>query len=150
VSDIEQGIREFKALVANFESRNDLEALNAIVELSPDLASMFEHADDLDDPRRIRKNIAFFKRTNPGYVPIYKAKMVAIGGIVLGPEDATKYKIRMAAKIDLIPIAEKLRSFSTRQDLKAEYLRLSRAVGIISNKRVDHDRGPSFNAIISS
>lgn len=68
--------------------------------------------------------------------------------IDLAPEDAPKYPLRESAKAALIPIVEKLNMLKKEtniapekhEELKAKYTRLSRAVGIINNNKVDHSR----------
>ena len=68
--------------------------------------------------------------------------------IDLKPEDAPKYPLRESAKTALIPIIAKLNILKKEtniapekhEELKAKYIRLSRAVGIINNNKVDHNR----------
>lgn len=68
--------------------------------------------------------------------------------IDLTPEEALKHPIREPAKKDLAPIVAKLNMLKEETDisperhkeLKEEYMRLSRAVGIINNNKVDHNR----------
>lgn len=68
--------------------------------------------------------------------------------IDLEPEDAPKYPLRESAKTALIPIVAKLNILKKEtniapekhEELKAKYMRLSRAVGIIKNNKVDHNR----------
>src|SRR3989338_1796076 len=68
--------------------------------------------------------------------------------IDLKPEDASKYPLRESAKAALIPIVAKLNILKKEtnispekyEELKAKYIRLSRAVGIINNNTVDHTR----------
>jgi hypothetical protein len=68
--------------------------------------------------------------------------------INLTPQEAPFNVARERAKAALGPIVEKLNSIkretdiskSRHDELKAEYMRLSRAVGIINNNRVDHNR----------
>lgn len=67
--------------------------------------------------------------------------------IDLKPEDAPKYPLRESAKTALIPIVEKLNILKKEtnitpekhEELKAKYMKLSRAVGIINNNKVDHN-----------
>ncbi len=54
---------------------------------------------------------------------------------VLTAEDARKFEIRTSAKKDLIPI------WKLDGGKGKDYLRLSRAVGIINNGKIYHDRG---------
>ena len=68
--------------------------------------------------------------------------------IDLKPEDAPKYPLRESAKTALIPIVEKLNILKKEtnitpekhKELKAKYIQLSRAVGMINNNKVDHNR----------
>lgn len=68
--------------------------------------------------------------------------------INLKPEDAIKYPLRKSAKTALIPIVEKLNILKEEtniahgkyEELKAKYMNLSRAVGVIHNNKVDHNR----------
>ncbi len=66
----------------------------------------------------------------------------------LTPEDAPKYPLRESAKAALTPIVAKLNILKNETNikpeqyeaLKAKYTRLSRAVGMIHNNKVDHNR----------
>lgn len=68
--------------------------------------------------------------------------------IDLAPEEAPKHPIREPAKNALIPIVAKMNileketniSSEEYAELKERYKRLSRAVGMINNNRVDHNR----------
>ncbi len=68
--------------------------------------------------------------------------------IVLTPEEASRHPIREPARKALIPIVAKLNILKREtnimpekhEELKAKYMHLSRAVGIISNNKVDHNR----------
>jgi len=68
--------------------------------------------------------------------------------IDLKPEDASKYPLRESAKAALIPIVAKLNilkketniASEKHEELKAKYMHLSRAVGMINNNKVDHNR----------
>lgn len=68
--------------------------------------------------------------------------------IDLKPEDAAKYPLRESAKAALIPIVAKLNRLKKEtniapekyEELRIKYMRLSRAVGIINNNKVDHNR----------
>ncbi|MDO8585335.1 MAG: hypothetical protein Q7R85_04455 [bacterium] len=68
--------------------------------------------------------------------------------IDLKPEDAANYPLRESAKAALVPIVEKMNILKKetniapekREELKARYERLSKAVGIINNNKVDHTR----------
>lgn len=134
----EPKIAELEAMIASFEATHSLAELHAIVDLSPDLATLFKHADDLADPQRIENDIEAYKKHNPGYVEIYKAKIAAARAIVLAPEDARRFEIRMAAKKDLVPIIAKLSTIRNKE-LEAKCKRLQRAVGSINNGKVNHE-----------
>ena len=68
--------------------------------------------------------------------------------IDLKPEDTPKHPLRESAKTALIPIVAKLNILKKEtnimpekhEELKAKYMRLSRAVGMINNNKVDHNR----------
>ena len=68
--------------------------------------------------------------------------------IDLKPEDAAKYPLRESAKAALIPIVAKLNILKKEtnivpekhEELRAKYMHLSRAVGMINNNKVDHNR----------
>ena len=65
--------------------------------------------------------------------------------IDLRPEDVSQYPLREAAKAALIPIVKQLNSLigmrpGECEKLKEKYMKLSRAVGIINNNKVDHNR----------
>ena len=68
--------------------------------------------------------------------------------IDLTPKEAPRHPIREPARIALVPIIKKLNMLKKKtniiperhEELKAKYMRLSRAVGIINNNKVDHNR----------
>jgi hypothetical protein len=68
--------------------------------------------------------------------------------IDLTPQEAPKHAIREPARVALIPIVtllnilKKETNISTQkyEELKAKYRRLSQAVGMINNNKVDHNR----------
>ena len=68
--------------------------------------------------------------------------------IDLKPEDVSKYPLRESAKAALIPIVAKLNvlkketniASEKHEELKVKYMHLSRAVGMINNNKVDHNR----------
>jgi hypothetical protein len=68
--------------------------------------------------------------------------------INLTPVEAPKHPTREPARVALIPIVAKLNALKKETDiptekhdeLKARYMRLSRAVGMINNNKVDHNR----------
>ena len=68
--------------------------------------------------------------------------------IDLTPIEASKHAIREPARVALIPIVAKLNtlkketniSTEKHEELKAKYRRLSRAVGMINNNKIDHNR----------
>ena len=137
-------IAEFKAMIASFESTHSLDELHSIIEISPELAVLFKYADDLASPQRIEEAIACYKENNPAYVEVYKKKIAEARAITLTPEENRKFKIRMEAKKDIIPIVTKLSTFKGNEayeELKAEYTRLARAIGVIGrDNKIDHNR----------
>jgi len=68
--------------------------------------------------------------------------------IDLTPADAPNHPVREPAKVALIPIVTKMNilkketniSPKKQEELKAKYMKLSRAVGMINNNKVDHNR----------
>jgi hypothetical protein len=68
--------------------------------------------------------------------------------IDLTPVEAQKHPTREPARVALVPIVAKLNTLKNETDitsekyeeLKAKYKRLSRAVGMINNNKVDHNR----------
>ena len=66
----------------------------------------------------------------------------------LTPEEAPNNSIRESARKDMVPIVSKLNKLKNEtnivpekyEELRAKYMRLSRAVGIINNNKVDHNR----------
>ncbi|MFA6385964.1 MAG: hypothetical protein WCW29_04440 [Candidatus Paceibacterota bacterium] len=68
--------------------------------------------------------------------------------IDLTPTEAPKHPTREPARVALIPIVAKLNALKKEtnittekhDELKAKYMRLSRAVGMINNNKVDHNR----------
>jgi len=68
--------------------------------------------------------------------------------IDLAQVEAPKHPIREPARVALIPIVALLNtlkketdiSLEKHEELKAKYMRLSRAVGMINKNKVDHDR----------
>ncbi len=68
--------------------------------------------------------------------------------IDLTPKEAPNHPVREPARAALIPIVEKLNAIEKERnitpkelkELKEEYKRLSRAVGMINSNKVDHDR----------
>ena len=131
-------VAQLEEMIASFESVHPLAELHAIVDLSPDLATLFRYADDLASPERIANAIATYKKHNPGYVEVYKKKIAGVQAIVLTPEDARKFNIRMAAKKDLVPI---IAAFNTlkNEELKVKCKRLMKAVGSMVNNKVNHE-----------
>ncbi|MFA5936573.1 MAG: hypothetical protein WC822_01705 [Candidatus Paceibacterota bacterium] len=68
--------------------------------------------------------------------------------IDLTPTEAPKHPTREPARVALIPIVAKLNALKKEtnittekhDELKARYMHLSRAVGMINNNKVDHNR----------
>lgn len=136
-------IKKLDVLIDVFESTHSIEELKAIVEISPDLALVFEYADDLATPERIEAAVKLYEKHNPMYAAFYKAKMAMVKAIVLSPEEARKLEIRIAAKKDLIPIVEILRDLSeSNKDYKRLKTRCSilmKAVGSLNKNKINHD-----------
>lgn len=103
----------FESLVADFEAKHSLEELLEIRTLSPELLGMF--LKDRDNTEEVIEWLAS----------------------ALSPEDARRYQARSSAKIDLEPIVEALKTYSSRREA---YMKLSRAVGMISGNEIDHER----------
>ncbi|MDO8521294.1 MAG: hypothetical protein Q7S52_04215 [bacterium] len=117
-------IAQFEKLIASFEATYSLAELHTIVDLTPELFALFWGDRDMS--------------------PEQKASEIN----KLAPQDAEKYKTRTEAKEALIPIVELRNLFrddpsvSSEQfaELEEKYMRLSRAIGVISNNKVDHQR----------
>lgn len=58
----------------------------------------------------------------------------------LNPTEAPHHPLREPARLALAPIVAILNKLPPNKELKEQYMRLSRAVGIISGGKVDHDR----------
>jgi hypothetical protein len=67
----------------------------------------------------------------------------------LTPEEARMHPVREPARLDLIPIVALLNTLQNETNISpeqfdelkfGEYMTLSRAVGMINNNKVDHDR----------
>ncbi|OGY91841.1 MAG: hypothetical protein A3B31_00980 [Candidatus Komeilibacteria bacterium RIFCSPLOWO2_01_FULL_53_11] len=100
-----------------------------------------------EDLRECGPEIAEFEEMLLSFESAYSlAELLLI--IDLTPEEAPKHPIREPAKNALIPIIAKLNILKKEtnilleehEGLKAKYIRLSRAVGIINNNKVDHTR----------
>lgn len=117
-------IAELEEMLRLFESAHPLAELLLIIDLTLELEVLFENDRDMS-AEEIES---------------------AIKG--LSPEDARAYEVRTNAKKDLIPIVAKMNvlkketniSLEEYEGLKAKYMHLSRAVGIINNNKVDHTR----------
>ncbi len=104
---------DFESLVADFEKKHSLDELLEIGQLSAGLFGMF--SKDRDVPEETIEWLVS----------------------ALSPEDAQRYRARTSAKQDLKPIVEALKSHSSGREA---YMKLSRAVGMISGNEVVHDR----------
>lgn len=68
--------------------------------------------------------------------------------INLTPQEAPNHPVREPARVALGPIVSRFNklkketdiSLEKHEELREKYMRLSRAVGIINNNKVDHDR----------
>lgn len=78
-----------------------------------------------------------------------KYSLVELNSIIdLTPQEATNHPLREPARVALIEIVKILNRLKVTygetsleyQSIKANYMRLSRAVGIINKNKVDHDR----------
>ncbi|MDO8659858.1 MAG: hypothetical protein Q7K54_04655 [Candidatus Parcubacteria bacterium] len=145
--DIGPEIVKLEELVALFEANHSLVELNAIIDLSPDLATLLEHADDLESEKQMANTIARYKKDGPEYEEKYKKKIEGIRAIVLTPEDAIRFKIKRVAKKDLIPITEILRvlkseiNFSSEKynELKIRCSKIVKAIGRLVDGKISHD-----------
>jgi hypothetical protein len=136
-------ITEFEAMLALFESTHSLVELNSIVELSPDIATVFEFEKEMSyTAEQLDDSLRDITLVEPAYAKRQRERIAAAKTIVLSPEDAKKYEIRIAAKKDIFPMAEKLgklKGNARYEDLKLEYLRLARAVGMKHKYKINHD-----------
>jgi hypothetical protein len=146
--DCELEVEKVEGLMEEFEAKHSLAELNAITELTPDLALLFEKARELEEPGRVEAAIKLYESQNPAYVEIYKAKIAKLRAIILSPEDTRKFEIRMAAKKDeagIVDLVEKIRKETniSKERLDALQVRrkaISNAVGFINNNVVCHNR----------
>ncbi len=111
---------------------------------------MKDHPETVTTPEKLREcapEITAFEEMIASFEATYSlAELHAI--IDLKPEDVVKYPVRESAKAALFPIVEQLNTLKEEtnistekyQELKAKYKNLSRAVGMINNNKVDHDR----------
>ena len=111
---------------------------------------MKDHPETVIAPENLREcgpEIAEFEEMLVSFELIHSlAELHLI--IDLKPEDAPKYPLRESAKAALIPIVAKLNilkketniASEKHEELKAKYKHLSRAVGMINNNKVDHNR----------
>lgn len=111
---------------------------------------MKDHPETVITPENLREcgpEIAEFEEMLASFELIHSlAELHLI--IDLKPEDAPKYPLRESAKAALIPIVAKLNMLKKEtniapekhDELKAKYMHLSRAVGMINNSKVDHNR----------
>ncbi len=115
---------QFLRMVDEFMHNNSLERLNAVLDVSPALYDLLVHYKG------------------------WTAEKIETALTNLTPEDATKYKDRLTANNDLIPIVALMNKIEKETDitqaefakLEDAYKKLSRAVGIINNNKVDHTR----------
>lgn len=121
-------ITDLETLIEQFEASHSLAELNEIVNLSPELSSLFKHSYDLSKEKHFKEIETVLSQ--------------------LSVKEAENYKKRLAAKEDLIPIhkvfneIERETNISPEKydELKAKYMMLSNAVGIINNNKVEHNR----------
>jgi len=120
--DCEPEIAEFEAMLESFESAYSLEELLLVTDLTLELFTLLWNDRDMS-----AEEIKFAIKN-------------------LKPEDVRTYEIRTKAKKNLIPIVSKMNAMKAEtnisperhDELKAKYRRLSRAVGMINNKKVCH------------
>ena len=137
--EAELKITALETMITAFEATHSLKELHEITDLSPDLAMLFKYADDLASSQRIEDAIKTYEKYNPQYVEVYKKKIACLKDLVLTPEDARKFKIRIAAKKDLIPIIAALNTLGNNHPLKEKCSKLMKAVGGIQGEKVNHE-----------
>jgi len=121
-------VATLESLIGQFEANHSLAELNEIVDLSPELSSLFKHSYDL----------------------IKEGCLEEIETILsqLSPKEAENYKKRLTAKEALIPVRsafdkigrETNISADEYQELKQKMDVLEHAIGMITGNRVEHDR----------
>jgi len=137
-------ITKFEAMVAAFETAHPLAELEAIVNLSPELVTVFKYANDIASDEQVAKTIAEYEKYNPPYVDTYKEIVAKARAIVLTPEERRSFEIRKAAQADMIPIValfntlkrETNISTERHEELGRKLTQLTRAIGSI-NKLID-------------
>ncbi len=133
---------EVEILCAKFEARHSLDALQAIDQVSPVLEKIFANAADIEDQNRIKANVAMLSRHGkPGAVKKYIDELAGLKASILAlpEEEKNILKIRREAQRDLVAFTKLIPTMS--RDAKDRYLVISRAVGVLSNGRIDHERG---------
>jgi hypothetical protein len=140
-AESEPGIRKFQALMDAAEDEFPLGKLEAIVELSPDLAMLFKYANELSD-NKILSNIKVYEAHNPSYVRVYREKMAHVKSIILSRDDNDKYIFRTGAIKARARILEALNAIPKTakeyEELKKRYLRFGRAIGGLNGTRINH------------
>ena len=134
-------IAELENMIVLFETTYSLEKLNAIVELSPELATLILYADDMSE-EQIAKTV---KHYTPEKAEEYRIKIVNIDAAVLKLEDREKFKMRRAAQKDIAPIIAKLNTLKKETNISPEKYeeinkkceRLMRALGSVQKNKVD-------------
>jgi len=121
--ECEPEIAEFEKMLESFETEHSLAKLHSIVDLT--LGELLCYAREVKNSPEKQ-------------------------GLLIEPtsEDISRYFMRKVAREALKPIVAKMNilkeetniSRERHDELKARYKRLSRAVGIINNSKIDHER----------
>ena len=129
---------ELKQLEKAKQDREDAEQLAAHFAIHPEqLVPKKTLSESEADPKiaEFKAMIASFESAHP---------LAELNSIIdLTPAEAPKHPVREPARIALIPITAIFNTLGGNKDfenLKAQYKRLSRAVGMINNNKVDHTR----------
>lgn len=134
----EKKVFELRRLIADFEAKYLLKDLRAIEKISPDLELRFQYADDLEDPRRILKDLETYRKQGKGYELLHIKNIAKVRAIVLNPEDRERFIIRRGAKKALALIMKLLKEVGDGE-LKEKCSLLQKALGTPRKGEINHD-----------
>ncbi|MFA7252654.1 MAG: hypothetical protein WC027_02250 [Candidatus Paceibacterota bacterium] len=113
-------IAQFEAMVAAFEIAHPLAEMEAITDISPNLATVFRHAKELSSDVLVTMAVADFEKYNPSYVDTYKQKIAEARAIVLTSDEQKIFNTRESARRDISPIVALLKKIKDETNISAE------------------------------
>lgn len=121
-SEVKEKFEEFLGLVSTFESKNALEELNEITDLTPELSDLFTNAYDMSDSD------------------------IEVSLSKLTEKDRDIYLKRSAAKKELIPIRtlydtiidSETMSKENKDAMKTQWKRINAVVGLLHKGKIEH------------